>query len=90
MTARRVHEGNLRTHVVPRIGSLSLNSAARVRSTESEIPRYGTGPVSPFGSSATRTLASAVAWLCDKMGVFATLANVGWGREFALRVRAAR
>jgi hypothetical protein len=31
-----------------------------------------------------------VAWWCNNMGVFATLANVGWGSEFALRVRAAR
>ena len=31
-----------------------------------------------------------VAWWCNNMGVFATLANVDWSREFALRVRAAR
>jgi hypothetical protein len=31
-----------------------------------------------------------VAWWCNNMGAFATLANVGWGSEFALRVRAAR
>ncbi len=31
-----------------------------------------------------------LAWWCNNMGVFATLANVDWGSEFALRVRAAR